>query len=445
MASTAGLVPITRAFLSKFYDKYPFQPLTSDVSLLTNACKEQALCILAANPDDTGNLHVTAQLNFVPPHKIDENTWRNREQVEEILFLLQKDNWPSMLKEQDSLSAVAVRLAKLEEEMQLLLITIQEFQKASSERIFNMVLTYMPQDFRSVLFKQQRERSEKRRQAEVDALLAAGGSIHDKYLLLWRQQMDRRHQLAQLGSSTGVLRTIVKWLVGVPQVLLDFVCRINDDNGPMEEQRQRYGPPLYELTSFSIALRVFVSLWWSSFDHPISPTEELLELMEKSVNVYSSELKRFLSFMREVFENSPFLISAEDAGIANNTNDFLEAIIVAGRTHEVPVVVECEGSLVAWDFRLTAGKDVGFSVEFEDSSSTKRPMLPYHRYEAHQGNFCSPSIGTYKLIWDNTYSNFYRKIVRYKVDSIPPVLETNSGALSSTDESPNSDATSYDE
>jgi hypothetical protein len=31
---------------------------------------------------------------------------------------------------------------------------------------------------------------------------------------------DRRHQLAQLGSSTGVLRTIVKWLVGVPQVLM---------------------------------------------------------------------------------------------------------------------------------------------------------------------------------------------------------------------------------
>jgi hypothetical protein len=32
-----------------------------------------------------------------------------------------------------------------------------------------------------------------------------------------------------------------------------------------------------------------------------SPTEELLELMEKSVNVYSSEMKRFLSFMRYSF------------------------------------------------------------------------------------------------------------------------------------------------
>jgi hypothetical protein len=29
-------------------------------------------------------------------------------------------------------------------------------------------------------------------------------------------------------------------------------------------------------------------------------------------------------------------------------------------------------------------KDVGFSVEFLDASSTNRPMLPYQRYEAHQ-------------------------------------------------------------
>jgi hypothetical protein len=126
-------------------------------------------------------------------------------------------------------------------------------------------------------------------------------------------------------------------------------------------------------------------------------------------------------------------------------DDFKEAIIAAGKTHEVLVTVECEGSLVAWDFRLTAGKDVGFSVEFLDASSTNRPMLPYQRYEAHQGNFYSPSIGMYKLIWDNSYSNFYRKSVRYKVDSIPPVLDTDKHALSTNDESPCSDATSNDE
>ena len=29
-------------------------------------------------------------------------------------------------------------------------------------------------------------------------------------------------------------------------------------------------------------------------------------------------------------------------------------------------------------------QDVGFSVEFLDASRTKRPMLPYQRYESHQ-------------------------------------------------------------
>ena len=35
---------------------------------------------------------------------------------------------------------------------------------------------------------------------------------------------------------------------------------------PMEEQRQRYGPPLYKLTSFVVLLRVFLVVWWSSFN-----------------------------------------------------------------------------------------------------------------------------------------------------------------------------------
>lgn len=52
-------------------------------------------------------------------------------------------------------------------------------------------MTYMPQDFRGSLIRQQRERSERSRQAVVDALINSGGSIHDKYALMWTQQMDR--------------------------------------------------------------------------------------------------------------------------------------------------------------------------------------------------------------------------------------------------------------
>jgi len=52
-------------------------------------------------------------------------------------------------------------------------------------------MTYLPQDFRGTLLRQQRERSERNKQAEVDTLVNSGGSIRDRYALLWKQQMDR--------------------------------------------------------------------------------------------------------------------------------------------------------------------------------------------------------------------------------------------------------------
>lgn len=54
-----------------------------------------------------------------------------------------------------------------------------------------VVMTYMPQDFRGTLIRQQRERSERNKQAEVDVLVNSSGTIHDRYALLWKQQMER--------------------------------------------------------------------------------------------------------------------------------------------------------------------------------------------------------------------------------------------------------------
>jgi hypothetical protein len=33
-----------------------------------------------------------------PPHKIDENMWKNREHIEEILFLLETSHWPAVVR-----------------------------------------------------------------------------------------------------------------------------------------------------------------------------------------------------------------------------------------------------------------------------------------------------------------------------------------------------------
>ncbi|KAK1372800.1 GOLD domain-containing protein [Heracleum sosnowskyi] len=72
---------------------------------------------------------------------------------------------------------------------------------------------------------------------------------------------------------------------------------------------------------------------------------------------------------------------------------------------------------------MTYYMDIGFSLEHTNSSGDKTLMFPYRRYECDQGNFSTCLVGTYKLVWDNSYSTFFKKVLRYKVDCIPPVVE----------------------
>ncbi|KAI7754482.1 hypothetical protein M8C21_010436, partial [Ambrosia artemisiifolia] len=318
-------------------------------------------------------------------------------------------------------------LRQLRDKFEGALKVVESFQAKNSNNIFNTVMTYMPQDFRGTLIRQQRERSERNKQAEVDALVNSGGTIRERYALLWKQQMDRRRSLSQLGSATGVYKTLVKYLVGVPQVLLDFIRQINDDHGPMEEQRQRYGPPLYSLTKMVLNIRLFLSFSWWRFED-IKMQKNQISVLEEAVQVYVSELERFLNFIGEVFANSPFFVTAEEAGAleGNKNNGYSETTVGAGKTHEVSLTVETVNSYIAWDFSILQGKistDIGFSVEHTDSSGHKTPILPYRRYESDQGNFCTVMAGNYRLVWDNSYSAFFKKALRYKVDCIPPVVE----------------------
>lgn len=44
-----------------------------------------------------GNAALIKELETSAPHKLDENLWRNREQIEEMLFLLSNKKWPSLV------------------------------------------------------------------------------------------------------------------------------------------------------------------------------------------------------------------------------------------------------------------------------------------------------------------------------------------------------------
>nr|XP_043611525.1 uncharacterized protein LOC122583162 [Erigeron canadensis] len=424
-----GLVPITRAFLSSYYDKHHFPPVSDDVSRIS-----QQLHNLSNNLRNTslplpqGERLLLKEVESQPPHKIDENMWKNREQIEEIIFLLESSHWPITLQKQSTPEDVELArlLRKLKAKFEGILKIVESFQSKSSENVFNTVMTYMPQDFRGALIRKQRERSERNKKAAVDALVNSGGSIRERYALLWHQQMERRRQLAQLGSAAGVYKTVVKYLVGVPQVLLDFVRQINDDQGPMEEQRHRYGPPMYALTKMVLNIRLFLSLSWWRYDD-VKLQKQQISLLEEAVDAYTSELERFLSFIAEVFANSPFFVTAEEAGaIEANKNDYREESIPAGTTYEVSLEVESVNSYIAWDFSIAQGKismDIGFSIEYTNPMGQKTLILPYRRYNSDQGNFCTVMAGNYKLIWDNSFSTFFRKALRYKVDCIPPVVE----------------------
>ncbi|CAI7743746.1 unnamed protein product [Closterium sp. NIES-54] len=105
--------------------------------------------------------------------------------------------------------------------------------------------------------------------------------------------------------------------------------------------------------------------------------------------------------------------------------------------HAIALTVDAVGTLVAWEFNLTYGKDIGFNVEYTAEDGTKtvgapspiltflptllQGMVPYQKVDKHEGSFNAPAVGSYTITWDNTYSLLTKKTVRYKVGAIPPV------------------------
>lgn len=67
MASTDGLVPITRSFLSSYYDKYPFEPLSDDVARLTSEIRSIIRELQQRSPLNQGYYYLFFFFKFLSP------------------------------------------------------------------------------------------------------------------------------------------------------------------------------------------------------------------------------------------------------------------------------------------------------------------------------------------------------------------------------------------
>ncbi len=148
--------------------------------------------------------------------------WRQREQCEEALAALEVA--PGCL---GGVEGAEARAGAARAALKAVYDQVTSNQVRAKEKVLEMIKEFLPNDFRGQLLLSQKQRGEDRRAAEVEALEKAGGSIADKYALLWRQQQDRRKMLASLGSSSGAFKTLLSYIAGVPQALLDFVTTIN--------------------------------------------------------------------------------------------------------------------------------------------------------------------------------------------------------------------------
>ena len=131
--------------------------------------------------------------------------------------------------------------------------------------------------------------------------------------------------------------------------------------------------------------------------------------------MYGKELKRVITFMDEVFANSPFLIKPEGA-----MDDSTKLNIGAGLSYDATLSVECAGLQVGWQWKVDPGCTIDFEVHFqEDGSDEKVELAPRTRVGEATGSHVSPAVGSYLFCWDNSFTWLSSKNLEYQIVALP--------------------------
>ncbi|XP_033099634.1 FYVE and coiled-coil domain-containing protein 1-like isoform X2 [Anneissia japonica] len=108
--------------------------------------------------------------------------------------------------------------------------------------------------------------------------------------------------------------------------------------------------------------------------------------------------------------------------IQENSDEFNELDIDAGVGHGIPIMVEEPGVSIWWEF-TSSPKSIGFAVLYrgtaEDCEVTE--LIPLCRCNAHreaiQGELTTKQAGLYTLVFDNSFSRFTAKLVKYRLQA----------------------------
>ena len=414
----AELLPITRERLQKCYSKHPVAPIPEDAKRIEAELSKAINEIAAAATPAVVELKAKLLLEK-PPHKVDENIFCNRCQLEEIGLLA--DTKAAALGGAERAKAVK----SLVEEG---LGHWTGYQKSSMESVEALVKTFLPNDFRLSIFNSYRARSEANSKAAVDALVANGGSIQERYDLLWKQEFDRRQSLVNLGNASGIWRFLISVLAGVPTALLDFVKTVNDEKGPMDEFRATYGPHIYFMSLFANKTRVLAALLAaaasSDGDEGGSGNSAHSALVEEALRAYVGIAGDYTGVLAVVLKDSPFFVTREQADIANaESGQEVKVLVKTDHKIEVPVG---EGDVFSWEFRTN--KDIKFQAKFtpakecadKNEAAEIHPLMLVNSHLAPvQDEFTAPCAGLMTLFFDNSYSRLSNKDLTIKTKITP--------------------------
>jgi hypothetical protein len=97
--------------------------------------------------------------------------------------------------------------------------------------------------------------------------------------------------------------------------------------------------------------------------------------------------------------------------------------VKAGEKHFVEIEAKEDNTTVYWNFIATPS-DIGFSVS-RSMSKGQVDICGYFKYDGdklHENHIIVPK-GKYTLVWDNTYSMFRGKTVKYRVEVVNGAAE----------------------